>query len=67
MYSNFKVSFKIWIFTYNTAIQHNKQILLQLKMSISQYMLCVHNQIFQRVNVLFSVIEQNRINNVQLF
>ena len=34
-------------------------------MSITQLFLCVHNSIFQQVIIPFSVIKQQRINDVQ--
>jgi len=56
MYNIFNVVFLNFIFTYNRPIEHNIQFLLQFKMSISQSLLCVHNLIFQQVNISFSVI-----------
>ena len=67
MYSNLKVLFQILIFIYNRAIEHNIQYQLKFKMSIFQHLLCVHNLIFQQVNILLNVIKQHIINDVQHF
>ena len=67
MYSNFKAVFQIFIFTCIRAIEHNIQYLLHFKMSISQLWLSVHNWIFPQVNISFSVIKQQTINDVQQF
>jgi len=67
MYSNFKVLFLNFDFTYNRAIEHNMQFLLQFKMAISQLWLCVHNSIFKQIIILFSVIKQQIISDVQQF
>ena len=65
MYKNFKAVFQILIFTRIRAIEHNIQYLLEFKMSISQLCLCVHNWDFPQVNISFSVIKQQIINDVQ--
>ena len=67
MYNNFKVVFKNFILPCIRDIEHNIQYLLHFKISISQLWLCVHNLIFQQVNILFSVIKQQIINHVQKF
>ena len=67
MHSNFKVSFEIFNLRYNKAIEHNIQYLLAFETSISQLWYCVHNSIFQQVNISFSVIKQQIINDVQQF
>ena len=67
MYRNFKVIFKILIFTCSGATQDNIQQLLQFKMSTSQLWLCVHSSNFQQVTISFSVIKQQIINDVQQF
>ena len=67
MYNNFKVVFQISFFTCIRTIEHNIQYLLQFKMSISQLWLCVHNSIFPKVNILFSVSKQQIINDLQQF
>ena len=67
MYNNFKVVFENSIFTCIRAIEQNIQYLLQFKMSISQHWFCVHNWIFLQVNILFSVIKQQIINDLQQF
>ena len=65
MYNNFKVVFQIFIFTWIRAIEHNIQYLLELKMSIYQLLLCVYNGDFPQVNISFSVVKQQIINDVQ--
>ena len=67
MYNNFKAVFQIFIFTFIRAIEHNIQYLLEFKMSISQLLLCVHNGDFPQVNISFSVVKQQIINDVQQF
>ena len=67
MYNHFKAVFQILYFTCIRAIEHNIQYLLEFKMSISQLWLSVHNCIFPKVNISFSVIKQQIINNVQQF
>ena len=67
MYHNFKAIFQIFIFTYIRAIEHNLQYLLEFKMSISQLWLYVHNIDFPQVNISFSVIKQQIINDVPQF
>ena len=67
MYNNFEAVFQILIFTCIGAIEHNIQYLLKFKMSISQLWLCVHNWDFPQVNISFSVIKQQIINDVQQF
>ena len=67
MSNNFKAVFQILFFTWIRAIEHNIQYLVEFKMSISQLWLCVHNWIFSQVNILFSVIKQQIINDVQQF
>ena len=65
MYSNFKVILKILIFIYNRAIDSNIQHQLKFKMSIFKHLLCVHILIFEPVKILFNVIKQQIINDVQ--
>ena len=67
VYNNFKAVFQILSFTCIRAIEHNIQYLLEVKMSISQLWLCVHNLGFPRVNISFSVIKQQIINDLQQF
>jgi len=67
MHNNFKAVFQIFIFSCITSIEHNLQYLLEFKMSISQLCLCVHNWDFRQVNISFSVVEQQIINDVQQF
>ena len=67
MYNNFKAVLQIFIFTYIRAIKHNIQYLLEFKMCISQLWLFVHNWDFPQVKILFSVIKQQIINDVQQF
>ena len=67
MYNNFKAVFQILIFTCIRAIEHNIQYLLELKMSISQLWLCIHNRDFPQVNISFNVIKKQIINDVQQF
>ena len=62
MSNNFKLVFLNFDFK-----KHNKQYFLNFKMSISQLCLCVHNWIFEQVNILFSVIKQKTIKHVQQF
>ena len=64
MYNNFKAVFQILIFTCIRDIEHNIQYLLEFKMSISQLWVCVHNWDFPQVNITFSVVEQQIINDV---
>ena len=59
--------FEVFIFTCIKAIKHNTQYLLEFKMTISQLWLCVHNWDFPQVNILYSVIKQHIINDVQQF
>ena len=54
---HFESSFLNLIFTYNRTIEHNIRYQLQLKMSISQYLLCVHNLIFKKL--LFHLVRLN--------
>jgi len=49
------------------AIEHNIQYLVELNMSISQLWLSVHNWDFPQVNISFSDIKQQIINDVQQF
>ena len=65
MYNNFKALFQIFIFTCIKAIEHNIQYCLEFKLSISQPLLCAHNLDFLPVNISFSVIKQQIINDVQ--
>jgi len=65
MYNNFKAVFEIFMCI--RAIEHNIQYLLKYKMSISQLWLWVHNWIFIQVNISFSVIKHQIINDVQQF
>ena len=67
MYNNFKAVFYILNFICIRAIEHNIQYLLEFEMSISQLWLWVHNWIFPQVNISFSVIKQQIINDVQQF
>jgi len=67
MYNNFKAVFQIFIFTCIGAIEHNIQYLLEFKMSISQLWFYVHNWIFPQVNISFSFIEQQIINDVHQY
>ena len=67
MYNSFKAVFQILIFTCIKAIEHNIQYLLEFKMSISQLWLCVHYWDFQQVNISFSVVKQQIINDLQQF
>jgi len=67
MYNNFKIVFQIFIFTCIRAIEHNIQYILDIKMSISQLWFCVLNWDFPQVNISFSVIKQQIINDVQQF
>ena len=67
MYNNFKVAVQIFIFTCIRAIEHSIQYLLEFKMSISQLWLCASNWDFPQVNISFSVIKQQIINNIQQF
>jgi len=67
MYNNFKVVFQIFIFTCIKVIEHNIQYLLEFEMFISQLWLCVHNWIFPQVNISFSIIKEQIINDVQQF
>ena len=55
------------IFTCIRAIKHNIQYLLELKMCVSQILVCVHNWDFPQVNIKFNVIKQQIINDVQQF
>jgi len=55
------------IFTCIWDIEHNIQYLLEFKMSISKPWLSVHNWDFQQVNISFSVIKQQIINDVNQF
>ena len=67
MYKNFKVVFKHSIFTCIRDIGNNIHYFLDFKMSISNLWLCVHNLNFTQVNILFSVIKQQIINDIQQF
>ena len=67
MYTNFKIIFKIFIVIFSAAIQHKIQELLQFKTSITQLWSSVHNFIFQEVNISFSEIKLQIINDVQQF
>ena len=67
MYNNFKGVFQNFIFTCIRVIEHNIQYLLEFKFSISQLWLCVHNWDFPQVNIWFSVVKQQIINDVQQF
>ena len=67
MYNNFKGVFQIFIFTYIRVIEQNIQYLLEFKLSITQLWLCVHNWDFPQVNLSFSVIKEQIINDVQQF
>ena len=67
MYNNFKVVVQIFIFKSIGAIEHNIHYLLQLKMSVFKHWLCVHNWDFPQVNISFSVVKQQIINDVQQF
>jgi len=67
MYNNFKAVFQTFIFTCSRAVEHNKQFLLEFKMSISQLLLCAHNWDFPQINISFSVIKQQIINDEQQF
>ena len=65
MYNNFKAVFLILILTCIKGIEQNIQYLLDFEMSISQLWLCVHNWDFPQVNISFSVVKQQIINDVQ--
>ena len=67
MYNNSKAVFQIFIFTCIKAIKHNIQYLLEFKMTISQLWLCVHNLDFPQVNISFSMIKQQIINDVKQY
>ena len=67
MYNYFKVFYKFFIFTFIRAIEHNIQYLLVFKMSIWKPWFCVHNWIFLQVNISFSAIKPQIINDVQQF
>ena len=67
MYNNFKVVFLILIFTYNRAIEHSIQKLLEFEMSIFQLFSAVHGCNFQQLSISFSVFKQQIINYVQQF
>jgi len=56
MYINCKAVFDSLSFTCIRAIKHNIQYLLELKMSISQLLVCVHNWDFPQGNKSFTVI-----------
>ena len=66
MYNNFKAVFKkIVVLTCNRSIEHNIQYLLEFKISISQLCFCVNNYDFPQVNISFTDIKQQIINNVK--
>ena len=67
MYKNFKAVFQYYIFTCIRAIEQNIQYLLEFKMSIYQLWLCVYNWDLPQVNISFSVVKQQIINDVQQF
>jgi len=67
MCNNFKSVFQDLIFTCIRAIEHDKQYLLKFKKSISQLWFCASNWDFPQVNISFSVIKQQIINDVQQF
>ena len=67
MYNNFKAVFQIFMFTCIRTIEHNLQYVVEFKISISQIWLCVHNLDSPQNNISFSVIKQQRINDVQQF
>ena len=67
MYNHFTVVFKIFIFTCNRAIEHSMQSILKFKMYITPLYLCVHGDIFDKVNISLGVFKQQIIIDPQQF